>query len=449
MEEMLTVRELLAAVIWRWKKVLICGLVFAVLLGAVQAIRLSRGAQASSGDDEATLRAEEEYRLSLLALTEQKENAEAALEQAEDYLENSLLMKINPYRVWTCSAVYAVAGENGEPLRKLTDDTVQHMMEMICMGYAAQWPLADLTQEREGTVYRDTEVEYFRELVTVNADAGLLYVTVLASEKEECQQGFSIVEAYLAGRRETVSSITCPHSLVLMETGTALGADQILAENQLIEAKKVTTQQEALKAQEKALKALKDPRGTNLSPAAFTKSVIKFAVIGGVLGLLLACLLVLWTDIAHRRMEDSYQAERVLSIPFLGNVAKPESGLKRLSQRIAGERLWPNREMAVSYAVERVRTGMGDKKQLLVAVPDEGDIDSESIHDMVSRLESCGIKARIVTGFARDPGAVDALRSCEGVALLLKPHSTGLTAAAGVISDAACAGKPVVGFAMF
>lgn len=446
---MVTIRELVAAVLWQWKRVLILTLIFAVLLGGVQAIRVSRAEKQSEGRKLSEYEEElEAYNRELTSLTEKKSSTEKSLALAETYVENSLLMQVDPYNICTYTAIYTVVGEDGQALRKLTDDTIEHTVVMICRNYEVRWTYTDLQDLLTDTAYRNVEEEYFRELVGVNSDNGLLYVTIRAAEEKACEQIFAIVEDFFAKQSDEVAEVTCPHRLMLMEASLFHKADQTLANNQISALNEVTVQQNNLKEVEKELSGLKEPVHVSLSSQPFIKTIAKYLVIGGILGFALGCLLVLWGNIACKRLECSCQAERVLAISFLGNVAAPVKGMKRLSQRINGERVWKEIDLAAAYASERICSSLEDGKQILLAVPGPLDSAHSGLDILVTQLKSKGILARFVKDFNSDPAAVQAMRACDGVVILTEAYRSSLADSARIVSDTENAGKKMLGFVM-
>ena len=450
MEEMITVRELLASIAWRWKKVVAVTLCMAALLGAVQAVRLFAGHKADpeSAENEYA-EAMEKYQRELTSLTKQQEEAALALQQAEDYIDRSLLMRLNPYDVCSYTAIYTVLAEDGGSLQQ-SDNTDSDTVALMCQDYATYWRYGNTPMDLHSTEYADTGEKYVRELVTVQAEGRVLCVTVNGTAEEDCRALSAAVESYLAEKTEEMVPYTYPHKLEQIEAGMHRDSDPAIALAQSDAQSRITEQEETVKSLEKQLKELQEPEKAVASSigSASARALIKYAVIGGFIGLLLACLLILWGNIASKKAESSLQVERTLKIPFLGNIDQAAGKADRLFQKISGERTWETPDAALLYAVERISCGHNGKERIVLALADRETASPHSLAELKAHLEKQGVCAELVGDFNRNPKAVEALGQCDTVILVGRAHRSKLNDLAEIVFCVQQAGKSVKGFIM-
>ena len=113
MAETMNMKELFALLVRRCRAVLLTALIFAVLLGGVQAFRTSR-----SNSDESDVSAEEQIAsqyADLAALKQQLTTTKAKVASLQEYVVQAPLMEIDPYRVYTTTMLIGLTPAENAP----------------------------------------------------------------------------------------------------------------------------------------------------------------------------------------------------------------------------------------------------------------------------------------------------------------------------------------------
>ena len=154
MREPISLKEILAVVVRRGGGILLTVLVLAAALGAY---KLKNQLELSKLPENSAEYIEEEHRTALMEFEEQKLSLEKELEKTEQsqevqkkYVNNSLLMKLDPYHLIKNTKVlfidmpgYAGRGE----LPEQSEDRYVRVLNQIQSYYRTYWNATDLSQE--------------------------------------------------------------------------------------------------------------------------------------------------------------------------------------------------------------------------------------------------------------------------------------------------------------
>ena len=106
-EQEIDLKDLMFAVLHKWRSILLVAIVAGVLLGGVKAVMTYQ----SQNDEETILAAEEQYEDDLHSYERNKEtmerelgNLQTDIENQQNYLEKSVLMNMSPYDIYEARA---------------------------------------------------------------------------------------------------------------------------------------------------------------------------------------------------------------------------------------------------------------------------------------------------------------------------------------------------------
>ena len=106
-EQEIDLKDLMFAVLHKWKGILLVAIAFAILLGGVKAVMTYR----DQNNEENILEAEENYEEELHAYETSKEtlerelgNLQTDIENQQNYMEKSVLMNMSPYDIYEARA---------------------------------------------------------------------------------------------------------------------------------------------------------------------------------------------------------------------------------------------------------------------------------------------------------------------------------------------------------
>lgn len=123
MAETMNMKELFALLVRRCRAVLLTALIFAVLLGGVQAFRTSR-----SNSDESDVSAEEQIAsqyADLAALKQQLTTTKAKVASLQEYIVQAPLMEIDPYRVYTTTMLIGLTPAENAPVASASQEYIR------------------------------------------------------------------------------------------------------------------------------------------------------------------------------------------------------------------------------------------------------------------------------------------------------------------------------------
>ena len=106
-EQEIDLKELMFAVLHKWKTILAAAVVLALILGGYKGISGYRHESDQSVIDKAQENYENElefYNKNLASCEREIENLEKDITRQQEYLEDSVLMNISPYDIWEAKA---------------------------------------------------------------------------------------------------------------------------------------------------------------------------------------------------------------------------------------------------------------------------------------------------------------------------------------------------------
>lgn len=388
-EQVIFIKDLIFAVLYRWRSVLAVALVIAVLLGGYKVIS---GVAGSNGA------LQEETQVSTLELLEED------IRKQTLYLEESVLMNIDSYQVGKATAtinIIAPSDASGSAAFPTS------YLGAILQTYTAM--LSDGIADAAVVEAPEIEEKYLTELVTVTPEVngintGTIAVVVNHKEEQTAVEILACLMQTLPEITEHVQQTVADHN-VTCHTFSAVQLDTGIQELQ----KEALTYLETLEEEYAQKKAATPPAVQTVSKKEILKDGILFAVIGGVLGVCLVAGLV-WVGhfssvkVYSARTLTAWTGVKVLCrVPGKLSKCAVDRWLRRLEGR-AGEETLP-------VAAATIRNYCTPGQTLLVCA------DSACPEDVMSALCANAPDIRLCGGLTEDVTALDAVSQCEKVLL--------------------------------
>lgn len=427
MEDMLTLKEILAMLIRRGKLLVCMTVAFAVLLGGVQAVKQISAAQKEENSPE---KIEDRYQESVEEYKENKESLEYQLSRAEkksesqkEYNDNSLKMQFDPYNVSVTTISFAITDIDDDAFQmvyQIEGTPVDYIISQIQNRYLLYWNSLDLSKDLSQSSYRDSEDKYLRELVSLDsANSGGLILTVQGKSQQDAKRLADAVYQCLLAIQPTIAESSYAHQFVVINEVTKVLVDEGLADTQRSNLDQIKVNQDAVDSLKKQLEDLKEPeREKGYSVVEIMQSTAKWATLGVFLGAFLACVWIAIAYIFRRYTESVRRVEAVSSLTFLGSSQQTRSRIYRLSQKVLGEQGWRDQAEACSYLKESLRVSLpeGTHVAILSTIP----LDTPGVQVLNELFASLGYKAQLVPNAVSAPEAISAVRSCQCVVLLVE-----------------------------
>lgn len=456
MKEPISIKEILAIVIRRGKAVVLTALVLAVALGGLQGFKTLKQVKAPSNTAEQVAqrneaaRAESDAQIDMLKYN--IEIAEHRVKKAREYLTESPLMQLDPYDKYESHVALSIGNlDEAEYVRAYQDTLgtpVDYVVAKILQQYELYWNKVDLSNILEGTVYETMAEKYIRELVTVERSQGsTLVITASADSAENAEILCKAAAQAILDAQDTMVEATFTHELVQISQATKQMVDYELDKNQIIAMEKYDEYLLELEQYKNNLKKVQKPATESVvTMAEALKDAVIWAVLGGMVGFVLACGTVWVIYIVRDDVETSRQAEAILNVPYLGCATGKKGIFDRLADRFVGERYWTDPEMAADYIAENLIARLPEKAS--VALLSTANVGAEDVQlpKVMEAMKARGCSVRFAAKAEQNPAAVAALRECDYVVMAERLGCSGRNAMLCVQQQAEQMQAKILGF---
>lgn len=407
MAETMNMKELFALLVRRCRAVLLTALIFAVLLGGVQAFRTSR-----SNSDESDVSAEEKIAsqyADLAALKQQLTTTKAKVASLQEYTTHAPLMEIDPYRVYTTTMLIGLTPAENAPGGSASQE---YSDGAVCAAWLAGTDVQKLAAD---TSFAEIGNLYLQDLFSAKPlSGGVLSLRTYGTSQERAEELADMLYQGLhrqfSGESSSIPTVNAVlSSATLCETNTEIADKQDKIFKELTTAKEsLTTLTSKVQSQESAL-----PHGDETpSPV---KSGVKYAVLGFAVGIILACLWILVKAMFSGRIETAGQLEAMSGAPYWGTLAVAKRKSDRWADAILGETLWADRNAAAAHLADRVAAC--DSASAGIAIISSLSDQPEELDDFVAALKDRDYSVSVIMNVASDPAAFACLKK-DGLILL-------------------------------
>ena len=407
MAETMNMKELFALLVRRCRAVLLTALIFAVLLGGVQAFRTSR-----SNSDESDVSAEEQIAsqyADLAALKQQLTTTKAKVASLQEYTTHAPLMEIDPYRVYTTTMLIGLTPAENAPGPSASQE---YSDGAVCAAWLAGTDIQKLAAD---TSFAEIGNLYLQDLFSAKPlSGGVLSLRTYGTSQERAEELADMLYQGLhrqfSGESSSIPTVNAVlSSATLCETNTEIADKQDKIFKELTTAKEsLTTLTSKVQSQESAL-----PHDDETpSPV---KSGVKYAVLGFAVGIILACLWILVKAMFSSRIETAGQLEAMGGAPYWGTLAVAKRKSDRWADSILGETLWADRKAAAAHLADRVAAC--DSASAGIAIISSLSDQPEELDDFVAALRDRDYSVSVIMNVATDPTAFACLKK-EGLILL-------------------------------
>lgn len=407
MAETMNMKELFALLVRRCRAVLLTALIFAVLLGGVQAFRTSR-----SNSDESDVSAEEKIAsqyADLAALKQQLTTTKAKVASLQEYVVQAPLMEIDPYRVYTTTMLIGLTPAENAPVASASQE---YSDGAVCAAWLAGTDIQKLAAD---TSFAEIGNLYLQDLFSAKPlSGGVLSLRTNGTSQERAEELADMLYQGLhrqfSGESSSIPTVNAVlSSATLCETNTEIADKQDKIFKELTTAKEsLTTLTSKVQSQELAL-----PHDDETpSPV---KSGVKYAVLGFAVGIILACLWILVKAVFSGRIETAGQLETMGGAPYWGTLAVAKRKSDRWADAILGETLWADRNAAAAHLADRVAAC--DSASAGIAIISSLSDQPEELDDFVAALKDRDYSVSVIMNVASDPAAFACLKK-NGLILL-------------------------------
>ncbi len=453
----LTPKELLIAVLNRWKLMVVLGLVLAILVGGYSYLTQSRGIGELQENYEAELAS---YHANLAAKQSGIEQNTAIANAAEKYNDNSLLMTVDPYNKQVATLTFSVSVK---PDSFNLDLANQRTLGFVDLGRVQATQLvsrylilansAKLSELFAGLVPEMPEDTYLREMVSVTryaqedkleGDEGLVTISVIGGKDLDAKLAAHKMYEFLQSKQDMLEETIAPHTLTLLDDTLLVSVDNELAAKQAEQRSLHATAVSQITALRNEIEELHDKKPVEPS---LWKYVLKNAIFAFVLGFIIGLVLAAFMYLAKYPLQYALQVQDQLNVPFLGGV-KPKKGylLTAWKNRLAGDDLLQDEQAAMAVVAANLEDLVKPGSTILLS----GALDAAQVSAAAKRLndELKGKDITVIPGESLGSSAqtVRALQTADGVVLLEKLNVSRLKRVLSDKERLALNDKPLLGY---
>lgn len=313
-EREIDLRDLVFHILHKWRSILLCILVFAVLAGGY---KIGKGIM-QQRDSEYIANLQKQYDIQKQEYELVKAGYERDINKFTTkiaYEENSILLKINPYKKLVATAdVFVEMEEETNAIISMVDPA-----DSVLIAYSSAISKGSYLDELSKKTKIDSQ--YLKELISVNLDSNgnMFSVSVMFEDKDGAQEILDRILDNLNAIYPEVADNLGKHKIIVMNKNVFTTADQEFAEYQAERADNLAAMHTNLDETQKALDNLNEPQNpSNLSMKSVLKSGIKYSVIGALLGGLLLVFFYVAVYIMSSRLYSTEELKSRFNIKILG-----------------------------------------------------------------------------------------------------------------------------------
>lgn len=413
----ISIKHLIQAVLLGWKAILVTALVLAVLGGGFRGITAGLDAR----DPDVRAADEAAYQSDLAAYESRKTELEMEIAIQEQgitrnqaYLLESALMNIDPYNLYEGTLCLYISAETEN------SDKTDAAVLLYQAALIGDQVVDDVASElgMEGRYLREilsVTVGTTGTTTTVTSSAPIVNIIVKCQSREQAEQILDLMEAELDEVYDLVYASIGVHTVNSAVRSIRVVADQTLMDTQKNALNRVENLKTSLTQAQAELAALSAPSVPTYTAGAIVKSAVKYAILFGVVGAVLAVAVICVKFISGDRVYSGRELEYRCGLRILGNVCTCDHqklrGLDKTLWRMEGRAL-PGDEGALKLATAKIRGFAPEANTILLA----GQADARAAAALADKLDDPRFRA--CGSLLTDPQAMELLRTCDAVVLV-------------------------------
>ncbi len=460
-ENEIDLKSLFFYILRRWMWVLLAAFTGMLVIGGIKAVQL-RHLENFIADaiyqDQNTVSDEQEKLNEQLLLQEANEriiqNQKSLLVKIEEYMQNSVLMQLDPYNKLVIEHRYLIS-MNGEDSYEYVRDPADAVVSAYLQGLAPKRNLKDLSKK-----YGIDSV-YLNELISFDYDieSNMVVITATGDSEEIALDLLQVMDKILASKQNEISELYGQHIIQLVSEDQGYITDNELLKLQRNNQDALISIQTNLskthntlsdvEAQIEVLEAsLKEyeKQATKVSG----RTVIKYGILGFLLG---GCALLGWyllQYVLQTKLRIPDEMSLRWDIPVLGVIDRQSNsivfrGVDEWLLKVAGERNGQNDEVVAENLAVTIESMLRNGSELIVT----GDVSEEKLNQMVERLQKqlqeTQIKVVAISTLQSDPQARRKLFGSDAVLLLVERDYSSYQHISDLVNTTKAFAKPVIG----
>lgn len=444
-ERELDLKDLIFAVLHKWRLIVIVALVFALGIGAFKAAMTYR----SEMDEEAVEKRQEDYEADLKnyqtkleSCDREIENLERTIEEQEEYLEKSVLLDISPYNV--CEARTDIFVRNNyEIMPGMTYQNVNYI-DSILQAYQS---LMSSTAFCETIAKKmNMTVRYYRELVTVERASYILTIKVRQKDEETAEKIMNYIMDDFGELQKDIDQNIGEHTVNVIDSSVGTYVDLTLGDTQRAAETRLRDLQTSLENKQKEKEDLEKPEMVSSVGVNVLTNGGKYALLGALLGAFMVIFFVCVIFVMSDKLYSSKDLSLRFRVKLLGELMASEKKKNKIDlflERMEGRAMKLNEEEALDVVAANILNFAGEKKKLLLT----GSIAEDLLEKLKGSLEQRigGLELIASRDMLQQADTLKRIPQCDGVVLAEQEHTSSLSVINREIELVNDLGKEVIG----
>ena len=406
-EEEIDLVALMVTLLHKLKPILLTAVVCAVLFGGFAGIKAIRGAdkdtlKAQRLEDEEYQQKKRDYeevqalyKQNVDSNTQQQQNAAAAVERTQEYMEKSVLNNLDPYNVWNAKTdLYISTGYQIMPGMSYQNPD---RTGAVLAAYSSALNDGAILNEIAAQV--GTEANYLRELVSVDYStySQILTITIMGESPEFVDEVMEALLGQMAAVKGNITDIISSHTVTTIARSSYNSVSTSLMDRQKANIDQLTELENRIEALQLDRQKLDNAFQTDTDAwnnveepviGGAASSVAKYLLIGFLLGGVLACGVVVVKFLLDGMVYSASELNRSTGLPVLGALAsdrtkkagKLDAKLYQMEGRPDGS---ADAEMLCLMA-QTIRSRAPEAKNILVT----GDLPADQLEALAAALQA-------------------------------------------------------------
>ena len=455
-DQELSLAELLSLCARKGKVLIVSAFVFALLLGGWQ---LNRQIMASRDPEFSEEEIENRYQDALTVynrevrdINQEIIDTETAKAEKQEYMNNTLLMKIDPYNKYVTDIYLGFTDIDNEAWDQVrySATSLDFIYSKIRSQYTVYYRSMALPTDLDVSGYSGINDKYIREILFIqNQDGGLLRICAIGNNPSKAEALADALYRAFLNMQPTAAHNSYGHSIVVLNRSTQATIDTNLEQIQKRNRDELKDYQDHIDDLKIELKNLKEPkREEGYSLSSILKKAVKYALLGAVGGVACACFIIMLWAMLENVMISSHQMERQLDLACIGTVKHKTGFFDRLADIFGAERRWENTDQAMTYAVRKLESMSEPESKILLASTLHDSKCSRTMEAMKKDLSSLGYKVDCVYDVIHDPSFMKALKDNDSIVLFESQGVSRMSNEVDVLKLTKSLDKPVKGFVL-
>lgn len=410
-EREISLQELIWKIILGWRFLLVSAVIFTVLLTAVGYLKNLTSYQEEQNPSSQT-KVPQDYKFTEEDLHQIRtaELLKNSISKSREYLEDSILMNLDPYEEQVLILQYYV---DSDYQFNYTKDNRTDYSSAVTTAYSEYMQNGELAQKIKKSLKLDLKAKYLNELIFIDVSKtdGIFCIEVLYPDKNVLSEIAEVIKEELNNQTAGISEKVGSHSLTLFSDNITIKTDMDLANRQKasrdmlnaydaqlnsLKASMSTEQLEQLKLSD--LDEDQTPEDmTQVEPLGMSVILLKYMIFGFAVGLFLAAIWLVCQMLFNGKLQTSDELVDIYSLRLFGTLQNQGkvSGLDKVLVGIKNRhKKQLSSEESLDILVSNIELTCKNKKisQIYLTGTEIEKADSELIQQIIDRLKHAEIE---------------------------------------------------------